>query len=164
MPKEDISMTAYLSLIKWFWVPRELYHQEDLSYQASVPQCLCTSSALSMNVLYPLFPAWQMPHCLLLQCLAKDWEAMVFVNLSAVKASESPPGCTPCLEMHTPDSPTSRPTGIPSCLAPRTGGTQGRSISNNWTDLQSSKNEVVRLSNQPLHELPDRMQSECLSA
>lgn len=46
----------------------------------SVPQCLCTSSALSMNVLYPLFPAWQMPHCLLLQCLAKDWEAMVFVK------------------------------------------------------------------------------------
>ena len=113
----------------------------------SMSQCLCTSSVLSMNVLYPLFPAWQTPHCPLLQCLAKDWEATVSWSLSAINASESPPGCTPCLEMHTPDSPTSRSTGIPSCLAPRTGGTQGMSISNNWTDLQSSKNEVVRLSN-----------------
>ena len=46
----------------------------------SMPQCLSTSSALSMNFLYPLFPAWQMPHCPLLQCLAKDWEAMVCVK------------------------------------------------------------------------------------
>lgn len=46
----------------------------------SMSQCLCTSSGLSMNALYPLFPAWQMPHCPLLQCLAKDWEATVCVK------------------------------------------------------------------------------------